>query len=130
VLQERLEAWGAHPSAFLVILPSGSADVAVTAGRRRGTMLLGLEVNGLEPPPSLPDRGLDALVVRLPEHGVPHDAWQRMPALPLVAAIKEIDPPTATVARGACDRLQAVLAAWARPELRDHPWDWAGYLVT
>jgi len=130
MLQDRLEAWAAHPSVFLVILPSGSANVAVAAGRRRGTMLFGLEVDGLEPPPPLPDRGLDALVVTLPEHGVPHDAWQRAPALPLVAAIKEIDPPTAAVARGACDRLQADLAAWARPELRDQPWDWAGYLVT
>lgn len=130
MLQERLEAWAAHPSVFLVILPSGSAGVvAVTGGRRRGTMLLGLEVDGLEPPP-LPDRGLDVLVVRLPKHGVLHDAWQRAPTLPLVAAIKEIDPPTVAVARGACDRLQADLAAWARPELRDQPWDWAGYLVT
>jgi hypothetical protein len=129
MLQERLEAWAAHPSVFLVILPSGSANVAVAAGRRRGTMLFGLEVDGLEPPP-LPDRGLDVLVVRLPKHGVLHDAWQRAPTLPLVAAIKEIDPPTVAVARGACDRLQADLAAWARPELRDQPWDWAGYLVT
>lgn len=131
ILQERLEAWAAHPSVFLVTLPSGSAGVAaITGGPRRGTMLFGLEVDGLDPPPSILDRGVDLLVVRLPEHGVPHDAWQKAPALPLVAAIKEIDLPSAAVARGACDRLQADLAAWARPELRDQPWDWAGYLVT
>ncbi len=130
ILQERLEAWAAHPSVFLVTLPSGSANVGVAAGRRRGTMLFGLEVDGLEPPPPLPDRGVDLLVVRLLEHGLPHGAWQQPPPLPLVAAIKEIDSPSAAVARGACDRLQADLAAWARPELRTQPWDWAGYLVT
>ncbi len=128
LLRERLEGFAAHPSAFLVILPPGPADVAVAVGRRRGTMLLGLEVDGLEPPP--PVRGIDVLVVGLPEDGVPHETWQRAPALPLVAAIRGIDPPPADVARGACDRLQARLAAWARPELRDQPWDWAGYLVT
>ena len=130
VLEERIAAWSAHPSAFLVVLPSGSSDVAVAAGRRRGTMLLGLEVDGLEPPPPLPERGLDVVVVRLPETGVPHAGWQRPPLVPLVAALRGIDPRTATSARGACDRLQAVLAAWARPDLRDQPWDWAGYLVT
>jgi hypothetical protein len=66
----------------------------------------------------------------LPEHGLPHGAWQQPPPFPLVAAIKEIDSPSAAVARGACDRIQADLAAWARPELRTQPWDWAGYLVT
>ena len=131
ILQERLEAWAAHPSVFLVTLPSGSAGVAaITGGPRRGTMLFGLEVDGLDPPPPLPDRGIDLLVVRLPEHGLPHGAWQQPPPLPLVAAIKEIDLPSAAVARGLCDRLQASLAAWARPELRNQPWDWAGYLVT
>jgi hypothetical protein len=131
ILQERLEAWAAHPSVFLVTLSSGSAGVAaITGGPRRGTMLFGLEVDGLDPPPPLPDRGVDLLVVKLPEHGLPHGAWQQPPPLPLVAAIKVIDSPSAAVARGACDRLQADLAAWARPELRTQPWDWAGYLVT
>jgi hypothetical protein len=129
-LQERIEAWSAHPAAFLVILPSGSADLAVAVGRRRGTMLLGIEVDGLAPPPPLPDRGLDTLVVRLPEDGVPHEAWQRPPALPLVANISGSDPRSAAEARGACDRLQARLAAWAIADQRDQPWDWAGYLVT
>ena len=131
MLQERLEAWAAHPSVFLVTLPSGSAGVAaITSGPRRGTMLFGLEVDGLDPPPPLPDGGVDLLVVRLPEHGLPHGAWQQAPPLPLVAAIEEIDSPPAAMARRACDRLQAALAAWARPERRNHPWDWAGYLVT
>lgn len=131
MLQESLEAWAAHPSVFLVTLPSGLAGVAaITGGRRRGTMLLSLEVDGLDPPPPLPDRGVDLLVVRLPEHGLPHGAWQQPPPLPLVAALKEIDQPPAAMARGACDRLQARLAAWARPDLRNQPWDWAGYLVT
>jgi hypothetical protein len=129
LFQERLEGWSAHPSAFLVVLPSGLADVAVAVGRRRGTMLLGLEVDGLQPPP-LPVGGIDLFVVRLPEDGVPHDAWQRVPALPLVAAIRGSDRVPADFARGTCDRLQARLAAWALPDLRDQPWDWAGYLVT
>lgn len=129
LLQERLEGWSAHPSAFLVVLPPGPADVAVAVGRRRGTMLLGLEVDGLLPPP-VPVRDIDLFVVRLPEDGVPHEAWRRAPAIPLVAAIRGIDPPPADMARRACDRLQARLAAWALPDLRDRPWDWAGYLVT
>jgi hypothetical protein len=92
-------------------------------------MLLGLEVDGLQPPP-VPVRGIDLFVVSLPEDGVPHDTWQRAPSIPLVAAIRGIDPPPADMARGTCDRLQARLAAWALPDLRDQPWDWAGYLVT
>jgi len=130
LLRERLEAWSAHPAAFLVIIPSGLADLAVAVGRRRGTMLLGIEVDGLAPPPPLPDRGLDTFVVRLPEDGVPHEAWQQAPALPLVANIWGSDPRPAAEARGACDRLQARLAEWAIADQRDQPWDWAGYLVT
>ena len=130
ILGERLEAWSAHPSAFLVIVPSESADAAVAAVRRRGTMLLGLEVDGLEAPPSPPETRFDTIVVRLPEGGVPHAAWQQTPACPLVAAIGGMDRSQPAVARAACDRLQAALAAWASPELRERPWDWAGYLVT
>ena len=130
LLRERLEAWSAHPAAFLVIIPFGLADLAVAVGRRRGTMLLGIEVDGLAPPPPLPDGGLDTLVVRLPEDGVPHEAWQQAPALPLVANIWGSDPRPAAEARGACDRLQARLAEWAIADQRDQPWDWAGYLVT
>ena len=130
LLRERLEVWAAHPSAFLVILPVGLADAAVSIGRRRGSMLLGLEVEGVEPPPPLPDRGIDTLVVTLPEDGVPHRAWQQPPPLPHVAAIRGGERPSPTVARAACDRLQSRLAAWANHDLRDQAWDWAGYLVT
>ena len=70
LLRERLEAWSAHPAAFLVIIPFGLADLAVAVGRRRGTMLLGIEVDGLAPPPPQKAKGTTkakAAATKVPE---------------------------------------------------------------
>jgi len=132
-LLERVEGLASHPSAVLAILPESlagadSAAVIDTIGRRRGTMLLGLEVDGAHPPRSLP-AGLDCVVVSIPPGGIPHEGWQRLPDVPLVASTAVGHPMPASAARAECDRLQARLAAWARPESRESPWDWAGYLI-
>jgi len=131
---ETIEAWSAHPSAILVILPmswtTSDADAVITtAGRRRGTMLLGLEVDGTRPAPP-PPAAIDCVVVALPPGGVPDESWQRPPDGPLLASIRFSAPPSVSEARGECDSLQARLAAWARPDSRELAWDWAGYLVT
>jgi len=130
-IAERIAAWGAHPSVFLVILPRSIPPADVGGSRvsqRRGTLLVGREVDGLEPPPVSAD-GLDAWVVMLPPDGVPHEAWQHPPKLPLVAAITAPAPSHPAAARAECDRLQARLAAWGSHEA-GRAWDWAGYLVT
>lgn len=130
LLRERLEAWSVHPSAILVIVPANRADAAVAAGRGRGTTLLGLEVEGLEPPPALPGGGFDVAVMRLAVGRVPHEGWRAVPPWPVVAASGGLDPCPPDEARGMCDRLQAGLAAWAVTGGGGRPWDWAGYLVT
>jgi hypothetical protein len=131
---ETIEAWSAHPSAILVVLPMSSttidADTLIaTVGRRRGTMLIGLEVDGTRPAPRLPP-AIDCLVVAVPPGGVPDESWQRPPDAPLLASTRTAARTPVTSARGECDSLQARLAAWARPESRELAWDWAGYLVT
>ena len=132
-LVERIDGLASHPSAVLAILPEtvgGDETAAVTAtiGRRRGTMLLGLEVDGTHPP-RRPPAGLDCVVVSIPPGGIPHEGWQRLPDVPLLASTVAGHPMPASAARAECDRLQARLAAWARPESRESPWDWAGYLI-
>lgn len=128
---ERIDAWGAHPSVLMVILPRSGAHLGgggTRLGRRPGTMLVGLEVDGGAAPPLTAD-GLDVWIVTLPSDGVPHDGWRQPPMLPVVASISEPLPPDPVAAREACDGLQARLAAWGRQDV-GHAWDWAGYLVT
>jgi hypothetical protein len=120
--------WREHPSVMLAVVPSASAQTAAVierVGRVKGTMLVGIEVDGLQPPPAVP-RGIDFLVVALPEAHLPHAAWRAGPPLPLIAARPHPGPPAER--RSACDRLQAELAAW-RDGGQAAPWDWAGYLV-
>ncbi len=128
-----IDSLAAHPSSLLLILPrsltcAASGILITAAARRRGTMLLGQEVDGTAPPPPLPV-GLDCVIVSLPPGKVPHEAWQRPPGLPVLASCGTGPRLPAAAARAECDRLQARLAAWARPECREQPWDWAGYLV-
>ncbi|RLS33885.1 MAG: hypothetical protein DWH79_06090 [Planctomycetota bacterium] len=137
-LAEQVEAWSAHPSSFLVLLPSdlSAAEVGVVvaaAGRRRGTMLFGWEVDGLKPPPPTVPAGIDCLVVVLPAAVVPQEDWQAPPGLPLLASVRAGDDGLSSnpaAARLQCDAIQALLAAWASPRSPADRWDWAGYLVS
>lgn len=120
--------WVRHPSVMLVVLPRGTAVAGVAAvlgalGLCRGTMLLGLEVDGSGPPPEVPE-SLDFVVVMLGAGAVPHEGWREPPPLPTLVS----RPASGGVhdRRLACDRLQADLAAWRR--VAAATWDWAGYL--
>lgn len=118
--------WAQHPSVMLAVLPPGIAvaDVAVTTEAIRphkGTLLLGLEVAGRDPPPEAPG-GVDCLVMSLAAGAVPHEAWRQPPAVPVLAARPAVGG--VRDRRAACDRLQAELAAWRGTAT----WDWAGYL--
>jgi hypothetical protein len=123
----RIAEWGRHPSVMLAVLPRERGAHAAAIGQLKGTMLVGLAVDGTSAPEPVP-AGVDCLVVELPERALPHEAWRdRAPPVPLVAC--RPGSPAAEVSRAGCDRLQADLAAWgiagsgAAP-----PWDWAGYL--
>jgi hypothetical protein len=123
----RIAEWGRHPSVMLAVLPRERGAHAAAIGQLKGTMLVGLAVDGTSAPEPVP-AGVDCLVVQLPAGALPHEAWRdRAPPVPLVAC--RPGSPAAEVSRAGCDRLQADLAAWgiagsgAAP-----PWDWAGYL--
>ena len=130
---DRLAALAIHPSAMLAIvaadvLASRAAEFADAAKALKGTMLIGYEVDGGQPPPeTIP--GFDFIVVTLPAGGQPHAAWRSGAATPLVAW--RHDPAvTPATARAACDSLQRDLAAWGLAAGGDRlAWDWAGYLV-
>jgi hypothetical protein len=118
--------WAPHPSVMLAVLPRGMAAEGVATPLAaikpyRGTLLVGLEMTGHEPPAHVPE-GIDCLVMSLAEGALPHEAWRNAPAVPVVAS----RPAGGGVRerRAACDRLQADLAAWRGPA----SWDWAGYL--
>jgi hypothetical protein len=119
--------WARHPSVMLAVLPRERGAHAAAIGQLKGTMLVGLAVDGTSAPEPVP-AGVDCLVVQLPAGALPHEAWRdRTPPVPLVAC--RPGSRVTEVSRAGCDRLQADLAAWgfagsgAAP-----PWDWAGYL--
>jgi len=136
----RIAAWALHPSVVLAVVPRLASDdqsAAVVAAARplKGTMLMGLEVDGTQPPDgvtgALVDM-VDCLIVDLPRDGLPHDAWRSggswQTGRALVAQ-RAVATGTAAVHRQECDKLQAVLAAWGLAREADQlPWDWAGYL--
>ncbi len=125
--------WARHPAVLVAVVPRGLSAEAVAAivaevRGRTDTLLLGREVDGLEPPVEVPD-GIDLLVVALPPEGLPHDAWQAAPpAVPLIARRTGHAAAGSEPSRRGCDALQATLAAGGggQPGPR---WDWAGYLV-
>lgn len=134
--------WAMHPSVVLVVVPRASLAVGaeeLIAGMRpkQSTLLVAVEVDGLVPPGSLPSalgRGVDCLVVDLPEGRLPHEAWRSAASqLPLVARRSAAIVPAAEergilVARRTCDSLQAELAAWGCVDgCAGLGWDWAGY---
>jgi hypothetical protein len=123
----RIVEWARHPSVMLAVLPRECGAHAVAIGQLKGTMLVGLAVDGTAVPEPVP-AGVDCLVVELPAGALPHEAWRdRAPPVPLVAC--RPFGPAAELSRAGCDRLQADLAAWALATSgAAPPWDWAGYL--
>jgi hypothetical protein len=112
---------------MLAVLPRGIAPARVPALLAaikpfRGTLLVGLDIDGRDRPAELPE-GLDCVVVSLVAGALPHEAWRSPPAVPVLAS----RPAAGSVRdrRAACDRLQAELAAWRGPA----SWDWAGFLA-
>jgi len=125
-----IAALARHPSALLAVIAEGTAgDVAERVAAVRGakdTLLLGLEVDGLQPPPNVV--GPDFLVAMLPDGGVPHDGWRAPPSRPVVAW--RHDTSSMAGSRAACDALQRDLARWGLAGGGDVlPWDWAGFFV-
>lgn len=117
-----------HPSAAFWIVRDAEAARRLSRYRVPHGPLVGLEVEGREPPPKRPT-DVDFLVVHLEAEAMPHPAWlDAAPAMPLVAARR---PPSGIEPRAACDLLQASLAGWAAARSRGSPpWDWAGYVPT
>jgi hypothetical protein len=120
--------WAGHPSVMLTVLPLGTDAAAMASLLEairpfKGTMLLGLQVDGAEPPPALP-RGIDCLVMSLVAGGMPDGAWRTPPNLPALAMRPTVGDIRAR--RAACDALQADLATWRGSAASG--WDWAGYL--
>jgi hypothetical protein len=131
----RIASWARHPSAMLAVITGGDAmaDVAdrLAAGRgARGTLLIGMAVDGMCQPPAVP-AGVDFLVVQLPAEGLPHAGWMVPAVQPLVAWRQAAEKVSS---RASCDALQRDLALWrltagAGLAGGTPPWDWAGYLV-
>ena len=140
--RDRIAAWALHPSVVLAVVPrleSADRAGAIIAVVRplKGTMLVGLEVDGTQPPDAVPAAivgGVDCIIVDLPCDGVPHNGWRLGSPWgadkPLVAQRAGVAG-NAAEHRRECDRLQAALAAWGCGQGTVHlPWDWAGYSVS
>jgi len=135
VAAERITAWAQHPSVALVILPrqlgmQQAAELAGAVRHTKGTLLLGLEVDAGEPPPTNLPAGIDCLVAVVATDRLPHDAWRALPPLP-VLAWRQGEAAGGT--RTGCDSLQAALAGWGMEAVNEAgqiPWDWAGYLMS
>ncbi len=138
----RIAAWAVHPSVVLAVVPRTippKETAAIVAAMRplKGTMLVGMEVDGTQPPDPVPAAivgGVDCIIVDLPCDGLPHDGWRVGSPWgtdkPLVAQRAVAAGNTAEY-RQECDRLQAALAVWGLAEgAKQLPWDWAGYLTT
>ena len=137
--RDRIAAGAVHPSVVLAVVPrtaNAEESTAIIASVRplKGTMLVGLEVDGTQPPDAVPAAivgGVDCIIVDLPCDGVPHDGWRVGSPWgadkPLVAQ-RAVATGGSAEHRQECDRLQAALAAWGLAEgATQLPWDWAGY---
>ena len=140
--RDRIAAWALHPSVVLALVPrleSADRAGAIIAAVRplKGTMLVGLEMDGTQPPDAVPTAivgGVDCIIVDLPCEGVPHDGWRLGSPWgadkPLVAQRAGVSG-NAAEHRQDCDRLQAALAAWGCGQgTANLSWDWAGYSVS
>ena len=127
----RIAAIACHPSAMLAVITSDAvgdlADRFAAVRNARGTLLIGMAVDGSRPPPAVTE-GADFLVLTLPAAGLPHDGWHSLPTRPLVAW-RKADHVTEAGGREACAALQRDLALWGLASGDTQPWDWAGYLV-
>lgn len=143
--EQRLARLANHPAVLLAVVPRTCdpdtvGEIASRSRQARGTLLLGLEVDGGRPPGAGLAReaaGVDFIVVDLPDAGVPHEDWRACsPGMPLVARLHAVagpddTQPDAAALRRECDRLQAALATWGLHEGAAAPArDWSGYLVT
>lgn len=134
----RIAEWALHPSIMLAVVPRRvhprEADAIVAAVRpHKGTMLVGCEVDGSQPPAvaaEAPPNAADCLVVDLPHDSLPHDRWRSAgPGMPMIAQRASAAGTCAEHRRG-CDRLQAALAGWGLADgAKQLPRDWAGYLT-
>ena len=135
--RERIAAWAVHPSVVLAVVPrTANVDesTAIIGAIRplKGTMLVGLEVDGTQPPSAAPSPlvdEIDCIVVDLPRDGLPHEGWRLWKANTPLVAQRAVATGSSAEHRQECDRLQAALAAWGLAEgATQLPWDWAGYL--
>ena len=129
-----IAAWARHPSVVLVVIPrpfelESVQQLATQAQKMKGTMLLGLEVDGTAPPPRVLPKEIDFLAVCLPPATLPDAQWrEHTHGIPLVA--RRPDVLHSAGHRSDCDQLQAALAAWGMAAGEQRlPWDWAGYCV-
>jgi hypothetical protein len=110
-----------------------STAMFTTVRPLKGTMLVGLEVDGTQPPHAVAGPLVDmadCLIVDLPCDGLPHDGWRLWQANTPLVAQRAVAKGGSAEHRQECDRLQAALAAWGLAEgATQLPWDWAGYLT-
>ena len=139
VAREQIAAWAVHPSVVLAVVPrtaDAAESMAIIAAVRplKGTMLVGLEVDGTQPPDAVQAVAVgaaDCIVVDLPRDGLPRDGWLLWKADSPLVAQRAVATGSSAEHRQECDRLQAALAAWGlAEEAAQLPWDWAGYLAT
>ena len=139
VAREQIAAWAVHPSVVLAVVPrtaDAAESMAIIAAVRplKGTMLVGLEVDGTQPPDAVQAVAVgaaDCIVVDLPRDGLPRDGWRLWKADSPLVAQRAVATGSSAEHRQECDRLQAALAAWGlAEEAAQLPWDWAGYLAT
>lgn len=116
-----------HASVMAAILHDASHDQCDNVIKQvrplKGTTLLGLEVDGCQPPPAV-HQGLDFLVVFVEENKTPHDAWRQPNTLPRIAFRPRKD--SLQNRRKQCDKLQADLSRWLQES--SERWDWAGFI--
>ena len=133
----RIAAWALHPSVVLAVVPrtaNAEESMAIIAGVRplKGTMLVGLEVDGTQPPDAVPAvvaDAVDCIMVDLPLDGLPNHGWRLWKANTPLVAQRAVATGSSAEHRHECDRLQAALAAWGLADgAAQLPWDWAGYL--
>ena len=125
----------AHPSVGFLVLGPQHLPLLPRWRRFRGTLQLGLSVDGEVPPPWQGDgqasmEGLDFLVGQL-GNTLPHDGWRCPPPLPVLirrSLAGEARLLSIEGARNGCDTLQADMAAWLAAGTSP-AWEPAGYAV-